>query len=47
MVFASLVKDGKVAVDLNNEVCRDTLVTRDGQVVNKRIEALRARAPVK
>jgi len=45
--FTSLVKDGQVAINLDDEVCRDTLVTRDGQVVNERIKALLAPAPVK
>ena len=45
--FTSLVKDGKVTINLDDEVCRDTLVTRDGQVVNERIKALVAPAPVK
>jgi NAD(P) transhydrogenase subunit alpha len=45
--FTSLLKDGKVTINLDDEVCRDTLVTRDGQVVNERIKALVAPAPVK
>lgn len=37
----SLVKDGEIAINLDDEVTRDTLVTRDGQVVNPRVrEAL-------
>jgi len=45
--FASVVKDGKIAIDLGDEVVRDTLVTRDGQIVNERIKSLIAPAPVK
>jgi NAD(P) transhydrogenase subunit alpha len=40
----ALLKDGKVTINLEDEVCRDTLVTRDGQVVNERIKALVAPA---
>ena len=32
-----LTKDGAVALDLQNEVLRDTLVTRDGEVVQARV----------
>jgi len=42
--FTSLLKDGTVTINLEDEVCRDTLVTRDGQVVNERIRALVAPA---
>jgi NAD(P) transhydrogenase subunit alpha len=36
-----MIKEGKVAIDMDNEVVRDTLVTRDGQVVHPRVrEAL-------
>jgi NAD(P) transhydrogenase subunit alpha len=32
-----LVKDGKVGIDMGDEITRDTLVTRDGGVVNARV----------
>ncbi len=32
-----LVKDGQLNLDLNDEIISDTLMTRDGQVVNKRL----------
>ena len=32
-----LVKDGKLQLNLDDEIVRDTLVTRDGEVVNKRV----------
>jgi H+-translocating NAD(P) transhydrogenase subunit alpha len=32
-----LVKDGKVVLDMSDEITRDTLVTRDGQIVNARV----------
>lgn len=32
-----LVKDGKVVLDLSDEITRDTLVTRDGEIVNARV----------
>jgi H+-translocating NAD(P) transhydrogenase subunit alpha len=38
--LANLVKDGKVNFNLEDEIIRDTLVTRDGQVVNSRIQQL-------
>jgi NAD(P) transhydrogenase subunit alpha len=40
----ALLKDGQIAINLDDEVVRDTLVTRDGQVVNERIKALVAPA---
>ena len=42
--FQSLLKDGQVTINLVDEVCRDTLVTRVGQVVNERVKALVAPA---
>jgi NAD(P) transhydrogenase subunit alpha len=42
--FQTLWKDGKITINLEDEVCRDTLVTRDGQVVNERVKALVAPA---
>jgi NAD(P) transhydrogenase subunit alpha len=38
--LANLVKDGKANFNLEDEIIRDTLVTRDGQVVNPRIQSL-------
>jgi NAD(P) transhydrogenase subunit alpha len=38
--LANLVKDGKVNFNLDDEIIRDTLVTRDGQVVNPKIQQL-------
>jgi NAD(P) transhydrogenase subunit alpha len=32
-----LVKDGKLQLDLKDEITRETLVTRDGEVVNARV----------
>src|SRR6266567_763209 len=32
-----LVKDGKLRIDVDDEIIRDTLVTRDGEVVNDRV----------
>ena len=32
-----LVKDGKLQLDLDDEIIRDTLVTRGGEVVNSRV----------
>jgi NAD(P) transhydrogenase subunit alpha len=32
-----LVKDGKLQLNPDDEITRDTLVTRDGEVVNKRV----------
>ena len=32
-----LVKDGKLRLDLDDEIIRDTLVTRGGEVVNARV----------
>jgi NAD(P) transhydrogenase subunit alpha len=42
--FQSLLKDGRITINLEDEVCRDTLVTRDGQVVNERVKTLVAAA---
>jgi NAD(P) transhydrogenase subunit alpha len=37
-----LVKDGKVTYDMDDEITRETLVTREGQVVNARVRGLLA-----
>ena len=42
--FLSIVKNGQLSFDMNDEVCRDTLMTRDGQAVNERIRGLLAPA---
>ncbi len=36
--MANLVKDGHVVFNLEDEIIRDTLVCRDGQIVNSRIQ---------
>ena len=36
----SMVKDGKLEMDMEDEVVRDTMVARDGEVVNSRIAEL-------
>jgi len=35
-----LVKDGELRIDLDDEIVRDTLIARDGKVVNPRIQEL-------
>ena len=43
--FLHLVKDGAVRLDTDDEIVRETLLTRDGEVVHPRVlEALRAAA---
>lgn len=42
-----IVKDGKMALDMQNEVHRDTLVTRGGEVVNARVRELLGLSPLK
>ncbi len=37
--LANLLKDGKFVVDLTDEITRETLVARDGQVVHPRVRA--------
>ena len=32
-----LVKDGKIVINLDDEITRETLVTRDGKVVHARV----------
>ncbi len=39
-----LVKDGKLRLDLDDEIIRETLLTRDGQVVNARVREFFAAA---
>jgi len=31
------VKDGKLEMNLTDEITRDTLLTRDGEIVNSRV----------
>ncbi len=35
-----LIKDGTVALDMEDEITRDTLMTRDGRVANKRLREI-------
>lgn len=42
--FQALVKDGRFTFDMDDEICRDTLVTRDGKIVNERVKSLLATA---
>ncbi len=35
---ANLVKDGQVVFNLEDEIIRDTLICRDGQIVNERVQ---------
>ena len=32
-----LIKDGQLHLDMNDEITRETLVTRDGQIVHPRV----------
>ncbi|MBI2826427.1 MAG: Re/Si-specific NAD(P)(+) transhydrogenase subunit alpha [Planctomycetia bacterium] len=46
-LLAHLVRAGKLELDLEDQITRDTLVARDGQIVNPRVrEALGQAAPV-
>jgi NAD(P) transhydrogenase subunit alpha len=36
----NLIKDKQVQINLEDEIIRDTLIARDGQVVNPRIQQL-------
>jgi len=35
-----VVKDGKLRLDTQDEIIRDTLLTGDGEIVNKRLREL-------
>ena len=35
-----LIKDGELHLDMNDEITRDTLMTRDGEVVNSRVREI-------
>ena len=41
-----IIDEGQINVDLENEVIRDTLVTKDGDVVNNRIREILGLAPI-
>ena len=41
-----LVKDGKLQMNLNDEIIRDTLLTRGGEVVNARVRDAFSLAPL-
>jgi NAD(P) transhydrogenase subunit alpha len=36
--LGELIKDGQLALDMENEVVRETLVTRDGEIVNESVK---------
>jgi NAD(P) transhydrogenase subunit alpha len=36
----NMVKDGEINIDMEDEIIRDTLVTRDGDVVNQRVREI-------
>ena len=38
--FKGLIKDRQVSIDLNDEVMRDTLLTKDGEVVQPKVREL-------
>ncbi|RMG04534.1 MAG: NAD(P)(+) transhydrogenase (Re/Si-specific) subunit alpha, partial [Planctomycetota bacterium] len=35
--LANMTKDGKLEIDTEDEIIRDTLVARDGKIVNERV----------
>jgi NAD(P) transhydrogenase subunit alpha len=41
-----LAADGRMAFDLTDEITRDTLVTRDGEVVHARVREVLGLAPL-
>ena len=41
-----LVKDGKLQLDTQDEIVRETLITRDGEVVHARVRELLGLAPL-
>jgi NAD(P) transhydrogenase subunit alpha len=43
--LAHLVKDGAVRIDLEDEITRDTLLVRDGEVVQPRVREILGLAP--
>ena len=36
----NMVKDGELKLDMEDEIVRESLVTRDGEVVNARVREL-------
>jgi len=42
----NLVDDGKLNIDLDDEIIRDTLVTRDGEIVNGRVREILGLPPL-
>lgn len=40
-----LLKDGKLNIDMQDQIIRDTLVTRDGEIVNHRVQEFIVSAP--
>jgi NAD(P) transhydrogenase subunit alpha len=43
----NMVKDGQLDFDMEDEIIRDTMVTRDGEIVNARIRDLLKLGPLK
>jgi NAD(P) transhydrogenase subunit alpha len=43
--FTHLVREGRVAIDLDDEITRETLVARDGQVIHPRVREALGLAP--
>ena len=37
-----MVKDGQLNIDMDDEITRETLLTRDGSIVNQRVQELLA-----
>ena len=40
LLYTYISKDGKVELDLNNEIVKGSLITYKGEVVNQRIKEL-------
>ena len=45
--LANIVKNGELNIDVGDEITRDSLIARDGEVVNPRIQALLGVSPPK
>jgi len=43
----NMIKDGQLVFDTEDEIIRDTMVTRDGEIVNARIRDLLKLEPLK
>jgi NAD(P) transhydrogenase subunit alpha len=41
-----LVKDGKLQLNMQDEIIRETLVTRDGEIVNQRVREFLSLPPL-